>query len=311
MSEASKKKKVILITGGSGLIGYHLIKFLSQNSAHDIVCLDLLMPKKKIEGVIYYKADVSDYTGLNEKWKFIEERIGDILYVFHLASLISIPSSIESPLNTYQVNINGSINVFECCRFSKNIKSILFLSTHTVLHNMSPYATSKLCCEKIAQSYYSTYGLPLVVCRLANVFGPMQPAGSVIPSIISQMLNSNKLKIGNLDSIRDFIFVEDVALALAKVAFSEEKDFYGDIVNIGTGSPVSIGKIVNTIQCLLNFKGEIKVDSMRLRNNDDNYTLPDISFLKEKVSFCPGNSLKEGLKKTIKYFKESSHEKYP
>jgi dTDP-glucose 4,6-dehydratase len=309
MSKALKRKDVILVTGGAGFIGSHLIKFLRKNFKHKIVCLDLYLPKQKMEGVIYYKADIANYARLKEKWKFIEEKIGGINFVFHLAGLVNVPVSIASPTVVYQVNINGSINIFECCRTSKNIKKILFLSTHSVLYNKSPYAVSKLCCEKIADAYCAIYKLPIIVCRLANVYGPMQTEDAVIPGIISQMLKFDKVKIGNLDSIRDFIFVEDVAMALARIAFKKGNDFLGKIVNVGTGQPISIANLVQTIQGLLGFKGKSIIDIKRLRENDDNYILPDISLLKKTLPFTPKNNLKKGLERTIEYFRERVHEK--
>ena len=307
MSEASKKKDVILVTGGIGFIGSHLIRFIRKSFKQKIVCIDLRLPEQKIEGVTYCKADVNDYASLKKKWKFIEAKNGKISSVFHLAGLINSPASLASPLMFYKVNINGSINVLECCRASKSIKKILILSTHSVLYNKSPYATSKLCCEKIANSYYAVYKLPIVVCRLANIYGPMQTPDAVIPGIITQMIKSNKVKIGNLDSTRDFIFVEDAVTILAKIAFKKANDFLGKIVNIGTGNPTSIANLFKIIKELLEFKGECIIDTERLRKNDNNYILPDISLLKKFLSFAPKNNLKEGLKKTIKYFKEKAH----
>jgi len=309
MSKASKKKDVIIITGGGGFIGGHLIKFLRKNFKQKIVCLDLYLPKQKIEGVTYCKVDITNYARLKNKWQFIEEKIGKINFIFHLAGLVNVPASIASPVKAYKANINGSVNIFECCRTSKNIKKILLLSTHAVLYNKSPYVTSKLCCEKIADSYRVIYKLPIVVCRLANVYGPMQTQDAVIPGIISQMVNSNKVKIGNMDAIRDFIFVEDAVMALSGIAFTEANGFLGKIVNIGTGHSTSIANLVRIIQNLIGFTGKSIIDIKRLRNNDDNYILPDVSLLKEALPFVPKNNLEEGLKKTIKYFKEKAYEK--
>ena len=221
----------ILITGSSGFIGSHLTEYLVERG-YEVVAFDRYNSnnhhgwlekskyKKKIEFVL---GDIRDYDSVNKAMKSCQS-------VMHLAALIGIPYSYISPTAYIKTNVEGTLNVLESAKNLK-LKQVIITSTSEVygtaikkklsendeLKAQSPYAASKIAADQLSLSYYRSFGLPVKIIRPFNTFGPRQSARAVIPSIITQALSKNKIKIGNLNTARDFLYVEDLCAAYEKI----------------------------------------------------------------------------------------------
>jgi NAD dependent epimerase/dehydratase len=223
--------KKILITGGSGFIGSHLVEFLLKKGFH-VTVFDKynyqnnwgwLENFKNNKNLSVFLGDIRDYDFTN---KIIKKKDA----VIHLAALIGIPYSYESPLAYIRTNIEGTYNVLESCK-NNNIKNIIITSTSEVygtaqqipitenhpLSAQSPYAASKIGADQLAISFYKSFNLPITIIRPFNTFGPRQSLRAIIPTIITQLLKKkNIIKLGNLKPTRDFTYVSDTVDAFIK-----------------------------------------------------------------------------------------------
>ena len=229
--------KRILVTGSAGFIGSHLTEYLIKrgynvvafdryNSNNHYGWLENSKYKKKIKFIL---GDIRDYDSVNKA-------MNDCDSVMHLAALIGIPYSYVSPTAYIKTNVEGTLNVLESAK-NLGIKQIIVTSTSEVygtavskklsendeLKAQSPYAASKIAADQLALSYYRSFGLPVKIIRPFNTFGPRQSARAVIPTIITQALLKNKIKIGNLNATRDFLYVEDLCSAYEEVLKSSCK----------------------------------------------------------------------------------------
>ncbi|MBK7960862.1 MAG: NAD-dependent epimerase/dehydratase family protein [Bdellovibrionales bacterium] len=193
------------------------------------------------------------------------------------------------------------LNLLESCRSISSLKSLVLVSTYSVLTHLNTYTASKHCAEIMGLSYFHSHGLPVCICRLANIYGPGQSQDAVVPSIIRQMLQSSDLKIGNLSAKRDFLYIEDAAEALVAVMLNLEAK--GQTVHLGTGTATSIGQIVEVLTQITGFQGAVQVEDSRLRSNDPNVDPPDTSFLLNHVCWKPKVDLFTGLDKTVAFLK--------
>ena len=247
--------KNIFITGGCGFIGSHIAEYFV---------------KKNFKVVVYDKYNANnDYGNLNNSQylKKIKVILGDICdfnhleksmrgcnKVIHLAALIGIPYSYHAPKSYIQTNVEGTYNVLESCLRNK-IKKTIITSTSEVygtgkkfpmdenhlINCQSPYSASKSAADNLAMSYYYSFKLPMTILRPFNVYGPGQSNRAIIPSIIQQSIYSDKIRIGNINTERDFTFVEDLSNAYLKVINNLSNN--GEVVHTGSGRCISIKKI--------------------------------------------------------------------
>ena len=256
--------KNIFITGSEGFIGSHLVELLVKkkfkvkalvqyNSFNSWGWLETLDKKilKKIEIVL---GDVRD---LNEMISNTKNQDA----IIHLAALIGIPYSYISPKNYIETNCVGTLNIMQAARINK-IKKIIHTSTSEVygtakyvpmdenhpINAQSPYSASKISADHIAQSFYNSFNLPVVVLRPFNTFGPRQSLRAVIPTIFGQALNEKKINVGNLKPTRDFNYVEDIVNGFYLTLKSKNKKIFGEVINLGTGYEVSIKNLLNIIE---------------------------------------------------------------
>ena len=322
-------KKKILITGATGFIGSHLVELYAKkgfrvtafdryNPIYTHGCLERSKFNNKISFIF---GDIRDYDSV---YKAVKGH--DI--VIHLAALIGIPYSYESPLAYIKTNLEGTYNILEA---SKNLKisKILITSTsevygsakyvpmdeHHPLSPQSPYSASKIAADNLALSYYYSFNLPVTIIRPFNTFGPRQSSRAIIPTIINQILASNKpsIKLGNLNPTRDFNYVEDVCEAFYKA--SKTKKISGEIINIGTGLEFSIKEIALMISKLMNKKIKIKVDKIRTRpKSSEVFRLCSsnkkaLKKLKWKPKYSNKKNIKIVIMKTINYFSNFENQK--
>ena len=276
--------KKILVTGSEGFIGSHIVEllikkgfkvraFILYNSFNSKGWLDEIKPNKNLE---FFYGDIRDY----ENVKFAIKGCDQII---HLAALISIPYSFYSSNSFIDTNLKGTLNILNAARIQK-IKKIIITSTSEVfgtckispmseehpLNAQSPYAASKVAADQLAKSFYATYKSPIIILRPFNTFGPRQSLRAIIPTIITQSLKSKdgKIKLGNVNTFRDFNYVKDIANAYLKVISSNRKEIFGQEYNIGSGSAIEIKNVVKIVEKKLKKKIITIQDKKRYRPNE-------------------------------------------
>ena len=315
----------ILVTGSSGFIGSHLTEYLVKKG-YKVVAFDRYNLnnhygwlenskfKKKIEFIL---GDIRDYDSVNKAMKGCDT-------VMHLAALGGIPYSYISPTAYIKTNLEGTFNILESAKNLK-FKQIIITSTSEVygtakkkqlnekdeLKAQSPYAASKIAADQLALSYFRSFNLPVKIIRPFNTYGPRQSARAVIPTIITQAILKKKIiKIGNLNSIRDFLYVEDLCSAFEKVYKS--KKLYGEIVNVGSNSEISIKNLISKISKILKIKLKTSVEKKRIRpkKSEVSRLKCDNKKLKKITNWKPKYKLDDGLKKLINWLKKDNNLKY-
>jgi len=273
--------KKIFVTGSEGFIGSHLVDLLVRkkykvkalvqyNSFNSWGWLETL-DKKILEKIEIVLGDVRD---LNEM--IFNTKNQDV--IIHLAALIGIPYSYIAPKSYIETNCIGTLNVMEAAKINK-VKKIIHTSTSEVygtakyvpmdenhpINAQSPYSASKISADHIAQSFYNSFNLPVVVLRPFNTFGPRQSLRAVIPTIIGQALNNQKIKVGNLKPTRDFNYVEDIVNGFYLTLKSKNKKIFGEVINLGTGYEVSIKNLLEIIKKISNKKLSFQIENKRIR----------------------------------------------
>lgn len=312
----------ILVTGADGFIGSHLVEallirgytvnaFVLYNSFNSWGWLDNLDLKNR-KNFNVFSGDIRDK-------QFVENlvKISDV--VINLAALISIPYSFQSPQSFFDTNVMGCLNVLESCLKYKK-KKLIQISTSEVygkvqkvpikenfaINAYSPYAASKISSDQLALSFYRSYDLPVVIIRPFNTYGPRQSARAIIPTILLQAINKEKINLGALHPTRDFTYISDTVNSLILAIHS--KDAIGEVINIGSAFEISIKDLVNLISKKLNKK--ILVHKSKIRTRPSNSEVDRLlssntkakKILKWRPVFSGLKGFEKGLKKTIEWF---------
>ena len=313
-------KKKVLVTGADGFIGSHLTEKLLEkgydvrafsyyNSFNSWGWLDTLS-KEKLKEIDVFTGDIRDPNGVKEAMKGIDE-------VFHLAALIAIPFSYHSPDSYVDTNIKGTLNVLQAAR-DLDTSRILITSTSEVygtakyvpideLHpyqGQSPYSATKIGADRLAESFYRSFNMPISIVRPFNTYGPRQSARAVIPTIITQLLAGEKeIKLGALSPTRDFNYVIDTVNGFIEIA--ESNKAIGEEINIATEREVSIGELAKELIRQINPEARIICDEERIRpdKSEVNRLLGSNKKIKELTNWNPKYTLEEGIKETIEWFK--------
>ncbi|OFZ79302.1 MAG: NAD-dependent dehydratase [Bdellovibrionales bacterium RIFOXYD1_FULL_53_11] len=314
--------KKVLVTGAAGFIGSHLVEFLVKcgyqvrsfvryNSTNTWGWLDKISKSDSIE---IFRGDLSEFDSVNNA-------VSGMDMVFHLGALIGIPYSYVSPKAYLRTNVDGTYNILEASRIH-GVKRVLITSTSEVygtaeyvpidekhpLKPQSPYAASKIGADNLALSYFYSFNTPVTVVRPFNTYGPRQSARAVIPSIIIQLLSGNpELKLGSLDPVRDFTYVEDTVSAMKTIA--EHEEFIGKTVNVNAGEAVSIGELVGIISGILKINPSIITDRTRIRptNSEVRRLVGNSDFLRKCSTWKPRLTLPSGLETTVKWFQDNAN----
>ncbi len=309
----------VLVTGAGGFIGSHLTEALAR-SGRRVRCLlrygssgDLgflaELPAELRAGLDIRRGDLLD-------GEFVADCCRGIDTVFHLGARISIPYSYEAPRDTFQVNALGTLNVIEAVRRA-GVRRMVHVSTSEVfgsavqvpmdeshrLKAQSPYAASKIAADKLVESYVCSFGLPAVILRPFNTFGPRQSPRAVISTIIDQALRGGPVRLGSLWPRRDFTFVEDTVQGFIRAG--EVETALGETFNLGTGRDVAIGTLAETIGALLGTPLEIVADDRRQRPPDSEVSrlLSDNGKARRLLGWEPRVSLEDGLRRTIDWWR--------
>ncbi len=314
-------RKKVLVTGAGGFIGSHLIErlidlgadvkgFARYNSRNDWGLLEII-PPQKLDSLEIISGDLQDFDA-------VFSAVRDVDVIFHLGSLISIPYSYIRPRDTIENNILSTLNILTAARDS-GVEKVVHTSSSEVygtalyvpidekhpLQGQSPYSASKIGADKIAESFYCSFDLPVATIRPFNTYGPRQSARAIIPTIITQAIEQEKIKLGSLFPTRDYTFVRDTVNGFIKMA--ESKSSIGEVINIGSNFEISMGDLAQRISSLLNKDIEIVQDSSRVRplKSEVKRLWCDNAKAKRLLGWEPQVSLDEGLKETIEWISEN------
>lgn len=311
-------KNKVFVTGGGGFIGSHLIERLVNDgySVKTIVPYNIdnswgwldFVEKKIKKDVEVILGDVCDQNLIHRETKKVN-------IILHLAALISIPYSYKSPRSYIDTNILGTYNLLEAAKLN-NVDFFVNTSTSEVygsaqyapidekhpLNAQSPYAASKIAADQLTLSYYRSFGLPSMILRPFNTFGPRQSLRAAIPTMIVQSLENEKyIKLGNLNATRDFTYVTDTVQGYIK-AIKYKSSCSGETINLGTGKDFSIRDIFNIVKKTLK-KPQLKVISdiqrIRPKKSEVNRLISKNSKAKKLIKWAPEYSGKKGFEKGI------------
>jgi len=316
--------KLALVTGAGGFIGSHLVEQLVSNgyqvramvhynSRNDWGWLETL-PQEIMSKIEVVQADVCDATA-------VRNSVADCHTVFHLAALIGIPYSYRAPSSYVDTNIKGTLNVLQACQDEK-IKRLVHTSTSETygtaqyvpideshpLVGQSPYSASKIAADKLAESFYLSFNLPVAIIRPFNTFGPRQSARAVIPTIITQALSGfEKINLGSLSPVRDLTYVKDTARGFMAAALS--KKAVGQVINLGRGEGITIGDLAHILLDICNVNARIGQDEMRVRPQKSEVMelICDNAKSRELLDWTPQYSLRQGLEETVSWLTENLH----
>lgn len=314
--------KKVLVTGADGFIGSHLTELLLEkgyqtkafvyyNSFNTWGWLDTL-PADKMKEIEVFSGDIRDPNGVREAMKGVD-------MVFHLAALIAIPFSYHSPDSYVDTNIKGTLNVLQAAR-DLETERIMITSTSEVYgtaqyvpidekhpyQGQSPYSATKIGADRLAESFYRSFNLPVSIVRPFNTYGPRQSARAVIPTIISQLLTGKEeIKLGSLTPTRDFNYVKDTAAGFAAIAESDQT--IGEEINIATQKEISIGDLAHEIIRQINPNARIVCDEQRLRpeKSEVNRLLGANEKIKRLTSWQPRYTFEQGIGETIDWIRDN------
>lgn len=316
------ENKKILVTGGEGFIGSHLVEKLLELGAEvtSLVQYNSFNNWGWIETIDEkIRKEINVYTGDIREYDNISKIITGKDVVFHLAALIAIPYSYQSPAAYIRTNVEGTLNVMEAC-LQHGVEKVIHTSTSEVygtaqyvpidekhpLQGQSPYSASKIGADKMAESYYRSFNLPVGTIRPFNTYGPRQSARAVIPAIISQILSGKEtIKLGALSPTRDFNYVKDIVSGFIKMAEVDES--IGEVVNIGTNNEISIEDLADKIISLIGKKVTVECEEQRLRpkKSEVNRLWCDNSKARELIKWHPQYTLDQGLSETIQWIDDN------
>ena len=318
-------KKKVLVTGAGGFIGSHLTErlvalgantraLIHYNSAGSRGWLD---SSPVINDIDVVTGDIRDSDNLQRITK-------DREIIFHLAALIAIPYSYQTPLAYVRANVEGTLNMLQAA-INGGIELFVHTSTSEVygtaqqvpisedhpLRGQSPYSASKIGADKIAEAFHLAFSLPVVTLRPFNTYGPRQSARAIIPTIITQALNQDAIHLGNLSPTRDLCFVADTVEGFIKA--SEHPNAVGNAINIGTGKEISIGDLAALVLKIMGKDIPIVCDDERLRpdTSEVERLCADNRKAAEVSGWQPHYTLEQGLTKTIEWIQKNPHNYRP
>lgn len=314
--------KKVLVTGADGFIGSHLVEsllekgyavkaFVYYNSFGRWGWLDTLSKEKQKE-IEVFAGDIRDPNGVRQAMKGVD-------WVFHLAALIAIPFSYHSPDSYVDTNIKGTLNVLQAAR-DLSTEKIMITSTSEVygtaqyvpiderhpFQGQSPYSATKIGADRLAESFYRSFQLPVSIVRPFNTFGPRQSARAVIPTIISQLLaGREEIRLGALAPVRDFNYVKDTAAGF--IAIAQSGNTVGQEINIASQREISIGDLAEIIISQINPEARIVCDQQRLRpdKSEVGRLLGSNAKIKELTDWKQEYTFEQGIAATIDWMRQN------
>ncbi|MFT7462171.1 MAG: NAD dependent epimerase/dehydratase [Pseudohongiellaceae bacterium] len=313
----------VLVTGAGGFIGSHLVEALVREGCQVVAFLHYRSdgsrglleqaPAAVLSQIEFISGDIRD----SERLTLACARC-DV--VFHLAALIGIPYSYESPRSYVETNITGTLNILEALR-SQGVQRLVHTSTSecygsaralpmTEAHPLSaqsPYAASKVAADMLVASYAASFDSPVVTLRPFNTYGPRQSARAIVPTIISQALAGGDVRLGNLSAVRDLLFVEDTVAAFTAAAAAPAETVCGRTVHVGSGQGISIGDLATRIMERLSLDpNKVIADPQRVRpeNSEVDQLVCDPTLARQLLQWSPAIDFDTGIDRTIAYIDE-------
>ena len=321
MSQDFWSNKRVLVTGAGGFIGSHLIEtlarkgaqvraFIRYNSRND-PGLARFVPAEILPALELIAGDIRDLAA-------VQKAMTGVTHVFHLGALIAIPYSYLHPAEVVETNVIGTLNVLLAAQ-ATGVERLVHTSTSEVygtalqvpidenhpLQGQSPYSASKIGADKLAESFFCTYNLPVVTLRPFNTFGPRQSARAVIPTMIMQALTQSVIRLGNLDATRDFTYVLDTVDGFLKAG--QAGGVEGKTINLGTGQEIRVGDLAQKIISLVGKPVRIQIDTGRLRpeKSEVQRLVSDNQKARDLIAWQPEVPFEDGLCSTINWIEEN------
>lgn len=311
----------VLVTGSEGFIGSHLTEELVRMGA-DVMALVQYNSFNNWGWIETFDKSIKDsinvVTGDIREIDGLKKIIAGKDIVFHMAALIAIPYSYFSPMAYVKTNVEGTLNVMQAC-LDAGVSKIVHTSTSEVygtamyvpideghpLQGQSPYSASKIGADKIVESFYRSFNLPVTTMRPFNTYGPRQSARAVIPTIIVQALTEGVIKLGATTPTRDFTFVKDTVQGFIKIG--QNDNTIGQVINIGSGFEISIGKLADKIAKIMGKEIMVQTEEQRLRpeKSEVNRLLADNTKADQLLNWKPDYTLDQGLAITVEWIKEN------
>jgi len=311
--------KKVLVTGAGGFVGSHLVERLVREGASTRAMVRYTSharrgwleesPAKDAVEVVY--GDLTDRDS-------VKKAVSGQDVVFHLAALVSIPYSYQTPHSYVRTNIEGTLNVLLAAR-ETDLECLVHTSTSEVygtakyvpideshpLQGQSPYSTSKIAADKLVEAFHLSFGVRCVTVRPFNTYGPRQSARAVIPTIITQALSGTDIKLGSLSPVRDFTYVEDTVDGFARAAASPAA--LGTVINLGTGREIDIGSLATLICSIAGSRSNILVDPERLRptGSEVERLCADNRRAHAILGWTPAWSLERGLTASVEWMRSN------
>jgi NAD dependent epimerase/dehydratase len=314
----------VFVTGADGFIGSHLVEALvceganvralvQYNSFNSWGWLDSL-DSATLRAVEVFPGDVRDPDQMRQA-------LAGVQAVFHLAALISIPFSYQAPASFVDTNVKGTLNVLQAAREAKT-ERVLVTSTSEVygtairvpmdeshpLQAQSPYSASKIAADRLAESFYRCYDLPVTIVRPFNTYGPRQSSRAIIPTLITQLLaGSKRIRLGNTGTSRDFNYVADTVRGFLDIAGCDQA--IGEEINIASQTEITIGELAKLLVERINPEASIHFDDRRLRpeRSEVERLLGSNEKLKRLTGWSPMVDLAKGLDLTIEWFRSGEN----
>lgn len=311
----------VLVTGAAGFIGSHLTEALvtegaevralvHYNARNDIGNLEFLAPEV-LEAVEVLAGEVQDPFSMTSAVK-------DREVVFHLAALIGIPYSYLAPKSYVDTNVSGTLNVLQACRGADGVRLVHTSTSETYgtamytpideahpLQGQSPYSASKIGADKLAEAYARSFDVSVATLRPFNTFGPRQSLRAVIPTIITQALAGEAVKLGSISPVRDFTYVGDTVRAFLSVATGPPERVCGQVFNAGNGKGITVGDVARLVLKLLRSEAPLLADENRMRPESSEVfeLIADSAKLRQLTGWEPQTTLREGLVETIEFLR--------
>jgi NAD dependent epimerase/dehydratase len=310
-----------LVTGAGGFIGSHLVERLVREgyAVRALVHYNALgswanlerLPPEVLGEVEVVAGDIADAF-------VVDHAVEGCATVFHLAALIGIPYSYIAPAAYFATNVSGTLNVLQACRRHRAAR-IVHTSTSEVygtaqyvpiderhpLVGQSPYSASKIAADKLAESFFLSFGTPVVTVRPFNTYGPRQSARAVIPTIITQALADGRIRLGSTDTVRDFTYVEDTAAGF--IAAARAHGVEGETINLGTGDAATIADLVERIGRMVRRPLAVQRDEQRVRPaaSEVGRLISNNEKARRLLQWAPQVDLETGLARTIEAIERS------